>query len=103
MFQQYQKARWVEGELPQGEPLGLRSGGVVDSPLGPWEFLFVEPPYLSAPAMMEIVEQKDGMQGNFRFRTPCMTRRQAEMFANEFQVQLKRALADPQGSILIEP
>ena len=103
MFQQYQKARWVEGDLPQGESLGLRSGGVVDSPLGPWEFLFVEPPYLSAPAMMEIVEQKDGMQGNFRFRTPCMTRRQAEMFADEFQDQLKRALADPQGSIFIEP
>lgn len=99
MFQQYQKARWVEHDIPQAESLGLRSGGVVDSPLGPWEFLFVEPPYLSAPVMMEIVEQKDGMQGNFRYRTPTMNREQAEMFAAEFQRQLRRSLADPRGAV----
>lgn len=98
MFQQYQKARWVD-DVPAGEDLGLRSGGVVDSPLGPWEFLFVEPPYLSAPVMLEIIEQRDGMQGNLRYRTPCFTRPQAESFAADFQSRLRASLADPAQSI----
>jgi hypothetical protein len=99
MFQQYQKASWIEGEVPQGEPLGLRSGGVVQSPLGPWEFLFVEPPCLSSPVMFEVIEQKDGMQGIFRYRKPCFSRDQAELYANDFQNRLRGSLANPQQSI----
>lgn len=98
MFQQYQKARWVE-DYPAGEDLGLRSGGVVDSPLGPWEFLFVEPPHLSAPVMLELLEQRQGMQGNFRYRKPCLTRAQAEMFAQEFQTDLDLALSRPESNL----
>ena len=99
MFQQYQKARWYEGEVDQGDSLGLRSGGVVDSPLGPWEFLFVEQPVLSSPIMFEIIEQKDGMQGLFRYRTPCMPRAQAEALTSDFQRRLAKALADPRQAI----
>lgn len=99
MFQQYQKARWIEQGAPQGDSLGLRSGGVVDSPLGPWEFLFVEPPYLSAPVMLEIVEQKDGMQGNLRFRDPCLTSEQAKSLAAEFQACFQASVTDPGGGV----
>ncbi len=100
MFQQYQKARWLEGEAaPRGEPLGLRSGGVVDSPLGPWEFLFVEPPYHSSPVMLEIIEQNDGFQGLFRYRTTCFSRKKAEFYVQDFQARLRASLADPGGSI----
>jgi condensation domain-containing protein len=95
MFQQYQKARWVEGDVPEGEPLGLRSGGVVRSPLGPWEFLFVEPPFLSSPVMLEMIEQKEGMQGIFRYRKPCFSRAQAESYAADFQALLRESLANP--------
>lgn len=95
MFQQYQKARWVEGDVPQREPLGLRSGGVVSSPLGPWEFLFVEPPFLSSPVMLEVVEQKDQMQGLFRYRKPCLSRSQAESYAADLQARLRASLANP--------
>ncbi len=96
MFQQYQKARWYEGEVDQGDSLGMRSGGVVDSPFGPWEFLFVEPPVLSSPVMLEIIEQQDGMQGLFRYRKPCMSRSQAETYAVDFQKRLAGALVNPQ-------
>ncbi|MBI3928664.1 MAG: hypothetical protein HY319_24200 [Armatimonadetes bacterium] len=99
MFQQYQKARWVEGEVPRGEPLGLRSGGVVNSPLGPWEFLFVEPPFLSSPVMLEIIEQKDRMQGLFRYRKPCLSRSRAEFYAADFQARLRASLANPDRAI----
>jgi hypothetical protein len=100
MFQQYQKARWLdEEETPPREPLGLRSGGVVDSPLGPWEFLFVEPPYLSSPVMLEVIEQKEGMQGMLRFRTTCLSRAQAEVYAEAFQTRLKESLNSPGQSI----
>lgn len=99
MFQQYQKARWVEGEAPLGEPLGLRSGGVVNSPLGPWEFLFVEPPYHSSPVMLELIEQQDGVQGIFRYRTTCFSRSKAEFYAEDFQARLGAALANPSSPI----
>jgi hypothetical protein len=99
MFQQYQKARWIEENVPQGEPLGLRTGGVVESPFGPWEFLFVEPPYNSSPVMLEIIEQKDGCQGAFRFRTTCMSRRKAEFYAQDFQRRFRSSLIDPGASI----
>jgi Condensation domain len=99
MFQQYQKARWFEGDVPQGEPLGLRTGGVIDSPLGPWEFLFVEPPVNSSPVMLELIEQKDGMQGLFRYRKPCFSRSRAEFFASDFQARLRASLDNPQLSI----
>lgn len=99
MYQQYQKARWYEGEVDQGESLGLRSGGVVDSPFGPWEFLFVEPPILSSPVMFEMIEQKDGMQGMFRYRTTCMSREHAEFYAADFQKKLALSLDSPQASI----
>lgn len=97
MFQQYQKARW--SETPPGEALGLRSGGVVDSPFGPWEFLFVELPYHSSPVMLEIIEQKEGFQGILRYRTTCLSRSQAEAWAQSFQERLRGALADPSGRI----
>ena len=99
MFQQYKKARWVEGDLPQGEPLGLRSGGVVNSPLGPWEFLFVEPPVLSSPILLEIIEQKDGFQGVFRYRTSCFSRKKAKSYVEDFQTRLRASLANPGASI----
>lgn len=99
MFQQYQKARWFEGEAPQGEPLGLRSGGVVESPLGPWEFLFVETPVASSPVMLEIIEQKDGMQGILRYRKPCLTKVQAEALAADFQARFRASVAKPQGGL----
>jgi len=102
MYQQYQKARWIESDTPRGESLGLRSGGVVQSPLGPWEFLFVEPPVLSAPVMLELIEQKEGMQGNFRFRETCLSRGQAEAYAKDFQTRLRASLADPASSIRAE-
>lgn len=98
MFQQYQKARWVD-EVPQGEPLGLRSGGVVNSPLGPWEFLFVEPPLNSSPVMLEIIEQKDGLQGVFRYRTTCFSRKKAEFYVKDFQARLLTSLAHPAAPI----
>lgn len=98
MFQQYQKARWLENP-PQGEPLGLRSGGVVDSPLGPWEFLFVEPPYHSSPVMLEIIEQKDGLQGILRYRRPCLSRKQAQSWAADFQRRLSEAIANPRAAL----
>lgn len=96
MFQQYQKARWADGEVPKGEPLGLRSGGVIESPLGPWEFLFVEPPHLSSPVMLEIIEQKDGMQGVFRYRKTCFSHSKAEFYAADFQDRLRESLANPE-------
>lgn len=95
MYQQYQKARWFEGDLPQAEPLGIRTGGVIDSPLGPWEFLFVEPPILSSPVMLEVTEQKDGMQGILRYRKTCFSRSRAEFYAQDFQDRLRASLADP--------
>lgn len=99
MFQQYQKARWFEGEPPQAEPLGLRTGGVVNSPLGPWEFLFVDPPHNSSPVMLEIVEQSDGIQGVFRYRTSCFSKKQAAAYAQDFQDHLRAALANPSAPI----
>jgi hypothetical protein len=99
MFQQYQKARWFEGPAPVGEPLGMRSGGVVESPLGPWEFLFVDPPYLSSPVMLEIIEQKDGLQGVFRYRIPCFDRATAEGYVADFQARLRTALDNPAATI----
>ena len=100
MFQQYQKARWAEdAEVPQGDDLGLRTGGVVSSPLGPWEFLFVEPPFNSSPVMLEIIEQKDGLQGIFRYRTTCFSRKKAEFYAQGFQDRLRASLADPTSPI----
>ncbi len=99
MFQQYQKARWYEEELPNADDLGLRSGGVVDSPLGPWELLYVELPVMSSPVMFEIIEQKDSMQGLFRYRLPCMSRAQAEFYTRDFQARLAASLEDPQSLI----
>ena len=99
MFQQYQKARWIEGEVPQGQSHGLRSGGVVNSPLGPWEFLFVEPPHNSSPVMLEIVEQHDGIQGALRYRTTCFSRKTAKLFVQDFQDRLQAALANPASPI----
>lgn len=98
MFQQYQKARWATG-VPPGEDLGLRSGGVVESPLGPWEFLFVEPPIHSSPVMLEIIEQSDGFQGILRYRVPCLTREQARGVVEAFQAKLRGALQDPGSAV----
>lgn len=98
MFQQYQKARWVD-DPPVGEPLGLRSGGVVQSPLGPWEFLFVEPPYLSSPVMLEIIEQKDGLQGVFRYRVTCFSKKRAEFYVNDFLTRLRASVANPSAEL----
>lgn len=99
MFQQYRNARWCEGEEPAREDLGLRSGGVVDSPLGPWEFLFVDPPVLSSPVMVEITEQRSGLQGMLRYRTPCMSRAEAEFLATDFQKRWALSLENPQAPI----
>lgn len=98
MFQQYQKARWAQ-DPPVGEDLGLRSGGVVESPLGPWEFLFVEPPFHSSPVMLEIIEQNDGFQGLLRYRVPCLSREQARGVVETFQGRLHEALEDPGKAI----
>lgn len=99
MFQQYQKARWVEGDVPQGEPLGLRTGGLISSPLGPWEFLFVDPPYNSSPVMLEIVEQKDALQGVFHHRISCFSKKKGRFYVEDFQKRLRAALADPSSTI----
>lgn len=98
-FHQYKKARWIEHDVPAGDELGVRSGGVVDSPLGPWEFLFVEAPYTSAPVMFELLEQKDGIQGVLRYRIPCFTREQGEFYARDFQERFRASLADPSAPI----
>jgi hypothetical protein len=99
MFQQYKKARWLEKDVPQGEPLGLRSGGVVDSPLGPWEFLFVEAPQNSSPVMLEIIEQKDGLQGILHYRISCFSKKKARFYVDDFQNRLRASLADPASPI----
>ncbi len=99
MYQQYKKARWIEKDPPVGDDLGLRSGRVVDSPLGPWEFLFVEPPFHSSPAMLEMIEQNDEMQGIFRYRLPALSRKQAQKIAADFQANLRAAVADPSAAI----
>jgi hypothetical protein len=98
-FHQYKKARWIEHDVPQGDSLGVRSGGVVDSPLGPWEFLFIEAPYTSAPVMFELLEQKDGIQGVLRFRIPCFSRERGEFYARDFQDRFRASLADPSAPI----
>jgi hypothetical protein len=97
-FHQYRKARWVD-QAPEGEPLGLRSGGVVSSPLGPWEFLFVEPPLSTSPFLLEFVEQKDVLQGAVRFRTKCISRQTAELFVQDFMKRFRASLNNPAGAI----
>ena len=99
MFQQYQKARWVEGETPPRDDLGLRSGGLINSPLGPWEFLFVDPPLNSSPVMLEIVEQKDALQGILHFRISCFSKKKARFYVEDFQKRLLASLADPTSTI----
>jgi len=94
MFQQYKKARWLP-DHPPGDDLGLRSGGVVDSPLGPWEFLFVEPPFHSSPVMLEIIEQNESLQGLLRFRVTALGRKKARALVGDFQALLKASLANP--------
>jgi len=99
MFQQYQKARWVEGETPPRDDLGLRSGGLINSPLGPWEFLFVDPPLNSSPVMLEIVEQKEALQGILHFRISCFSKKKARFYVEDFQKRLLASLADPTSTI----
>lgn len=93
MFQQYKKARW--STHAPGDDLGIRSGGVVDSPLGPWEFLFVEPPFHSSPVMLEIIEQNDSLQGLLRFRLTALSVKKGDALARDFQRHLKASLARP--------
>lgn len=99
MFQQYQKARWVEGDPPPREDLGLRSGGLINSPLGPWEFLFVDPPFNSAPVQLEIVEQKNALQGILHYRISCFSKKKARFYVEDFQKRLCASLADPTSPI----
>ena len=98
MFQQYQKARWVQDDLER-EDLGMRSGGLISSPLGPWEFLFVDPHFNSSPVQLEIVEQKDSLQGILHYRVSCFSKKKARFYVEDFQKRLRASLADPTAPI----
>jgi hypothetical protein len=99
MFQQYQKADWYDGAMPPVEPLGLRSAGVVNSPLGPREVLYVEMPTLTCPVMLETLEQKDSIEGIFRYRTTCFPRHEAEAYVQDLVALMRTAVQAPQDAI----
>jgi hypothetical protein len=49
--------------------------------------------------MLEIIEQKDGLQGILRYRRPCLSRKQAQSWAADFQRRLSEAIANPRAAL----
>lgn len=98
-YHQYQRAKWTDQDAVVREDLGLRSSGVMDSALGPWELVFVEMPLCTSGIVFEVVDQRSGLSVNLRYRVTCLSKKRADLYVRLFQELLALSLSDCEATI----